>query len=55
MLMPQTARVRTQGPSGFKPWSGTRIVETPLANRLTLASMFVFLAKIGNLPHLGHF
>lgn len=55
MLMPQTAKMRTRGPSGSRPWSETRVVETPLANRLTLASMFVFLAKIANLPHLGHF
>lgn len=55
MLMPQTARTRTQAPTGYRPWEKSRVVETPLANRLTLASMFVFLAKIGNLPHLGHF
>jgi len=55
MLMPQTARTRTQRPMGSRPWDIARVVETPLANRLTLASMFVFLAKVGNLPHLGHF
>ena len=55
MLMSQTARTRTQEPASHRPWTATRLVETPLANRLTLASMFVFLAKVGNLPHLGHF
>ena len=55
MLMSQAAQ-RKPGPGGARgPWESARIVETPLANRLTLASMFVFLAKIGNLPHLGHF
>lgn len=55
MLMPQMARTKS-GPGGApRPWEASRIIETPLANRLTLASMFVFLAKIGNLPHLGHF
>ena len=55
MLMSQTARAKPapRGPS--RPWSQARVIETPIANRLTLASMFVFLAKIGNLPHLGHF
>ncbi len=55
MLMPQMARTKS-GPGGTsRPWEVGRVIETPLANRLTLASMFVFLAKIGNLPHLGHF
>lgn len=56
MLMPQMARVGNVPKGRAAPWQQqSRIVETPVANRLTLASMFVFLAKIGNLPHLGHF
>ena len=55
MLMPQAARTKPGPGSAPRPWETARIIETPLAHRLTLASMFVFLAKIGNLPHLGHF
>ncbi|MHB1512460.1 MAG: O-antigen ligase family protein [Acidiferrobacter sp.] len=55
MLMPQMARTKS-GPGGpSRAWDAGRVIETPLANRLTLASMFVFLAKIGNLPYLGHY
>ncbi|MHB8254069.1 MAG: O-antigen ligase family protein [Acidiferrobacter sp.] len=55
MLMPQTARTNTQTRGAYRPRVAAPVVATPLANRLTLASMFVFLAKVGNLPHLGHF
>jgi len=55
MLMSQMARTGTETRGAYRPWQTTHINETPIANRLTLASMFVFLAKVGNLPHLGHF
>ncbi len=54
MLVSQSTRTRNRPAAALRPWQGP-VVETPLANRLTLISMFVFLAKIGNLPHLGHF
>ncbi|MHB1565348.1 MAG: O-antigen ligase family protein [Acidiferrobacter sp.] len=55
MLVPQPARARMRAQVGYRSVVSPRVVETPLAHKLTLASMFVYLAKVANLPDLGHF
>ncbi len=53
MLMNPVARERGRASVGAKPWLRQSIITTPVASWFTLASMFVYLAKIGNLPGMG--
>ncbi|MDA8389469.1 MAG: O-antigen ligase family protein [Gammaproteobacteria bacterium] len=55
MFMDPVARARTRAGLGHKPWMAESAIRTPVASWLTLASMFVYLAKVGNLPGLGGF
>ncbi len=55
MSMNPVARARTRAGLGQKPWMTETVIRTPAASLLTLASMFVYLAKVGNLPGFGGF